>query len=685
MEPPESAFLPPPPLVAAPQRSLNHLLPPTPQQRIAVGDLHSSRLSSTDRSIFDWLNIVRSARNEIQPWRSISPLTDKEFIALAALSSADDENIREWFRDGHTSDTISKAKYEQSRDLGEQANNVDSRYSTNSADSSFGSSQASSRKFPRSSAYPTPRSSLYSFSSKHSSLPQNDIHSEDTKFASTFNGSLPTNFCDSLVETPETVIASPPSEIGSKKYRCTTGEHLPKACSSKFAAFRRHELEHVERYHCIPRDQDLIYDTTRGQQCLLCGERNPDRGHFGIHHIESCLERDEPTLFTRQDILAKHLKEKHAVPADRTKLLTRKWSYQVKKTAFSCGICVGMLFGSKLEQISHVQRKHSSEGMQFWSETTMIRNLLRHPEVNPAWQQILAQHPRISEQYLFWPQAVLERVHLELDLNSETAENFAAAAFRSAKLDSEMTHAGDTRFPLRLAAELNMDHISEPSFVSPSFPAPHGYIDTPEIESSAATGLEPWHTTDSICDTMMPLPAQQTEHSGIADHLATFPCQSDALQQPFTRTSGHEILDEPIDNLLSEALNKFVDPRRTVETRRQGLCGLETSTDGVDTVEVRMNLLLEQRLHNARTTRSDPKSGMGTTVTPSTPHARVDGQLHSKFSRFHPHNDPNTPEKARPKKSPIKRKVSAGKAKGEDTQRRPWTTCDDEFEFVASP
>lgn len=93
------------------QRSLNRLLPPTPRQEIAIGNLHYSRLSFKDQSIFDWLEIVRSARDEIQQRTGVRPLTEKEFIALAALSSADDENIREWFRNDHS---ISKTGYPHS-------------------------------------------------------------------------------------------------------------------------------------------------------------------------------------------------------------------------------------------------------------------------------------------------------------------------------------------------------------------------------------------------------------------------------------------------------------------------------------------------------------------------------------------------------------------------------------------
>lgn len=480
------------------------------------------------------------------------------------------------------------------------------RSSTNSVGSSLHSSQASSRKFARSSAYPTPRSSLHSFGSKHSSLPWNDIleHNEETEFASNVDLTLPpaaeevytgrgelsrvnvkTLGCatnerpSSKRENIAPTITSSPSEVVSKKYRCTTGEHLPKACSSKPAAFKRHELEHIERYHCIPRDSSLVYNTAHGRKCLLCGELDPDLEHFTLHHVEPCLKRDEPLTFTRQDLLAKHLKEKHAVPAHRTVSLTRGWCYQLKKTAFSCGICENMLFQSKYEQISHIQREHSNEGMEFWSETTMMRSLLQHPEVNPPWQRLLAQHPEVNEQFLIWPHSALENIRLELDLDSETAEDFAASAFHSSKLVFETAnrHNGDTQHPRRLA-------------------------DTTKIDSP---------------------------HFG----AACSPTSHNDLSLSFVK-----------DSFPSDILRESLGPQSSLEAPR--IHNEEIITESLAATDAGLNLLLEQTLQDWNAgPKIDFDIGMDMMV------------------------------------SPVKRKVSAGKEKVDDTERGPWTSLDTQFEL----
>lgn len=645
------------------QRSFNHLLPPTPAQCTAISDLQSLHLSFKDPSILDSLKIARSARNEIQQRRGISSLTDKEFNAIVALSSADDENIREWFR-----------KSNQSHDINNIPNLVDQRYSTNSADSRFRSSQASSRKFPRSSAYTTPRSSLQSCSSKHSSLPPIDSHPEEVKLVSGVDGSVSLQSYDRLEETPETAITtitSPPSEFVNKKFRCTTGEHLPKAFSSKYTAFRRHELEHVEKYHCIPRNFVAIYDTRHGKQCLLCGELNPHQGHLSGHHIEPCFERDEPLRFTRQDLLAKHLKEKHAVPTDRTKMFTKKWFYQVRKTAFSCGICVGVLFESKDNQLSHIQQKHKDEGMGLWSETTMMRSLLQHPQVSAAWQQILAQHPGVQERSLFWPRSVLDSVPLELDLNSETAESFAATAFRTAESSSEMVHQDDTRFPLRLAVEMKGETSGPlpPPLPPPRLLSPQDYVNSFMIDSSWPTEFDLWDIKDSACDPTMP-PAQHIAPARVADRLGMAP---------------NELLGELNDDLLSEPLHESVDQQQAYRTPRRESFMVESSTESVDMVADGMNLLWGQTLDAPWTTAPDTnsESGMNTTASQGMPHTRIEDQLHSRFSPNFPHKAANPSERACPISSPVKRKASPGKAKVEDTERRPWKIPDPDFEATS--
>ena len=542
------------PVPNRPQRSLDHLLPPTPREQIAIGNLQAARLFFNDQSIFDWLQIVRSAWNEIQQRASIRPLTDKEFIALAGLRSADDENIRAWLR---KEQTVSSSEFAISHGFNGEVDIVEPPPVTDSTCSSVRGSQASSRKFARSSAWTTPRSSLHSSSSKHSSFSQADILAEKEKSESSSERLLPSQLRDSIAETDESAIAWPLSETTSKKYRCTTGEHLPKAWSSKPTAFRRHEYEHIIRYHCISRHTDLVYDTAIEKECLLCGELNPDQRHLAVHNIEPCFEKSEPMLFTRQDILTKHLKEKHAVPAPRTAPLAKKWCYHIEKTAFTCGICVDRLFKSKDEQICHVQREHSSEGMELWSETTMIRNLLRHPEVIPAWQKILAQNSIIEERTLSWPQSALQKVPLELDLNSETAGDFATAAFYCARPKSALG-SHDTRYPLRPAAGPGIE-VSNPSLEPSRFAMSQDCVGSAISECFGPPPFNSSNTANVSYDIDVPTSNTHTMLPGNAEALFSALDQSDFLQQPFIPLAGHGIPDEAIDvsQLLEQTMHSW--------------------------------------------------------------------------------------------------------------------------------
>ena len=164
-----------------------------------------------------------------------------------------------------------------------------------------------------------------------------------------------------------------------------------------------------------------------------CRGLNPDRAHFIEHDVKECLTRDEPLIFTRRDIFAKHLKDDHCVPSQSIRDLVklRLWYSPLRKTAFTCGICVGVLFDSKEKQLDHITQLHLKDGqdMQDWNETRMMRSLLRHPEVNPAWNSILASNTTVAERYLSWPEAISQKVPLELDLSSGTAEDFVFTAF----------------------------------------------------------------------------------------------------------------------------------------------------------------------------------------------------------------------------------------------------------------
>ena len=245
-----------------------------------------------------------------------------------------------------------------------------------------------------------------------------------------------------------------------------------------------------------------------------------------------------------------------------------------------------------------------------------------------------------------------------------------------------MIHYDDTLFPLRLAAEKKAE-ISCPSLESPVFPISQDFVDSSMNDRSGLTEVDSWNTKYSTGDIINPADEHMAP-ARVTDRLATTPIQLDSLQDPSIRTQSHGFLGEPNDDWLNEPIHEFIDPRRTFQTHRQGLCITETLPSGVGMVANGMNLLLQQTLHGPGTTvpYTDLESGMDTTTCQGapTPHTRVERQPRSKFSQNFLQKATDSPEKACPISSPVKRKVSPGKAKVADTERRPWTIFESEFE-----
>ena len=243
---------------------------------------------------------------------------------------------------------------------------------------------------------------------------------------------------------------SPSAETSDKGYRCSTGEHLPKARSATISVFRRHEKEHVDRYDCFSTQTALEEVTPSGRRCIICRSLNPDVAHLAEHHLDTCLQREESLTFTRADVFRTHLRTEHGLSSDDIKTLIKSRYHQINKTVFSCGLCVGVLFISKEKQVAHIVDGHLNQGqdMKDWDENKMIRSILRHPEINPTWNQALTSNPTISEQSLFWPDTVRGRVPLELDLGNTPAEKFVSMALEHAVENHSYAQRDDTRQPL---------------------------------------------------------------------------------------------------------------------------------------------------------------------------------------------------------------------------------------------
>ena len=196
----------------------------------------------------------------------------------------------------------------------------------------------------------------------------------------------------------------------------------------------------------------------------FCGKRNPNQPHHTKHNFSTCLARDEPLLFTRKDVFVGHLKKDHNVDSDSIRRLvsSRPWYFPRPVSVLTCGLCVGILFDSKEKQVDHFLLFHLSLGqsMEDWDENRMMRNLLRHPLINPCWNACLASKPTVVERALSWPKDIARDLPLELDFSSITAENFASSAFKLSFTDNSNISEDDTRTPIQMPIEGRMESLT---------------------------------------------------------------------------------------------------------------------------------------------------------------------------------------------------------------------------------
>lgn len=148
-----------------------------------------------------------------------------------------------------------------------------------------------------------------------SSSPRNISCWEELEKGPPGEDNIPDDQHKASIRTPELSHRglTPFGEASFKKYRCTTGGHLPRARSETKVAFRRHEKEHVDRYYCFSEDSMPYEDAPTGRRCAICKLQDPDQLHFNQHRLQSCLDRKEPKYFTRKDLFRKHLKDDHTL------------------------------------------------------------------------------------------------------------------------------------------------------------------------------------------------------------------------------------------------------------------------------------------------------------------------------------------------------------------------------------
>ena len=504
---------------------------------------------------------------------------------------------------------------------------------------------------------------------KHFPYSQSTYHPEVVAEEGNFRNDIHTQSYMTCTLDERPLGASPPIVAGGKGYRCSTGEHLPKARSATIANFRRHEKEHVDRYDCFSRQTDFEEVTPSGRRCIICRVLNPDVAHFSEHRLETCVKRGEPLTFTRLDVFKSHLKTEHGFSSDTVKKLVKSRYYQIEKTAFACGFCVGVLFDSKEKQVAHIIEAHFKQGqdMKDWDENKMMRSILRHPEINPAWNRALTSNPTISEQLLSWPETIRGHVSLEVDLGSTSAESFVSTALEHAVEDDCYVHRDDTRNPLPLmsgATDSSPSGQESPFSCLPTLTTQIGGIGS---FIGLPTSTEPFgHEISSMDDEPAMLPSTLNLGSPEPSRSPTFPpLRFDSLPQAGSHTIDNTTTDD-FDYMQSDQLGPgTISP--TQYSRKEIVTQNQSPPERWSFGQLHDNGYTE----NSMNRQSNPDSNCS--------EANVAAELNAHLQQTHEYvrlldkKDFPTPKKHdNPTSAPVKRKVSANEVKSDGAEWYSW-------------
>lgn len=199
--------------------------------------------------------------------------------------------------------------------------------------------------------------------------------------------------------------------------------------------------EHETRYRCMPKGP--IEYTAGGALCAFCGFRNPSLRHCEIHMAFPCANRAlDVRSYTRKPHFITHLKT-HDV--SKLSELADRWRDTSDKKHFSCGFCVAH-FHSLIEQLNHIDINHYrvSQDIRDWDPNKVIRGLLLQPGVFASWQRILALHPGLVESSLRWDSAVIKKIKVRLEGDSECGGLLAEMAFNESEYGSGRQGGAET-------------------------------------------------------------------------------------------------------------------------------------------------------------------------------------------------------------------------------------------------
>lgn len=243
--------------------------------------------------------------------------------------------------------------------------------------------------------------------------------------------------------------------------------HESPALDSNIIANRQPTTRHCTRNY--PSIEPVPADTanvSRPYSCTICGSQRSYQNHYdwkkhekeheakyicrlgssqdALRMVNEKTESHGSCKFTckRRDHMVTHLNRHHEIhKVAQARILADQWRRTTGKKFWSCGFCI-RLFTGFTERLKHIGSEHYEQNQTYdeWDTTKLIRGLLLQPEVQRAWESILATYPPNHFEELVWDARAIKETQYILEMGpspTQSAESLAMAAYKAGKLKTQ--------------------------------------------------------------------------------------------------------------------------------------------------------------------------------------------------------------------------------------------------------
>ena len=236
---------------------------------------------------------------------------------------------------------------------------------------------------------------------------------------------------------------------------------------SKIIANRQPTTGHyTQRYPSNEPVPAYAANVSRPYSCTICGSQRSYQNHYdwkkhekeheakyicrlgssqdALRMVNDNTQAHGSCKFTckRRDHMVTHLNRNHEIhKVAQARNLADQWRRTTGKKFWSCGFCI-RLFTNFAERLKHIGREHYEQNQKYdeWDTTKLIRGLLLQPEVQRAWESILATGPTHHSGELVWEARTIEKTQYLLEMGpspTQSAESLAMVAYKAGKLRTE--------------------------------------------------------------------------------------------------------------------------------------------------------------------------------------------------------------------------------------------------------